>query len=447
MPELQAKESTQQRTQLLHSSKERQKLKVAYTLSRFPKLTETFILYEILALEKLGVQVELFPLLYERQSVVHPEAAKMLKRANFYPFISLSILSAHLHYLRCKPRTYFSVLWQVLRGTFGSLNFFIGAIGIFPKSVKMAYEMEMRGVNHLHAHFCTHPAVAALIVKGLTGIPFSFTAHGSDVHVERRMLDKKIEAARFAVTVSDFNKNVMIEECGEQVGDKIKVVHCGVDPDEFIPNSKQKEDRPLRIICVASFEEVKGHKYLVEAFEILNRKGVEFRCDLIGYGPLKKKVRAQIRKAGLEDKVVVHKPRPRAEIVQMLREAHLKVLPSVRTKRGKREGIPVVLMEAMASALPVVSSRLSGIPELVEHNKTGLLVEPRDVQGLANAILKLVHDRKLRKTMGAAGREKVLREFDLRKNAEELSKLFLSNIDQTPRSENGTHIPRWMDKS
>lgn len=404
------------------------KLKVAYTMSRFPKLTETFILYEILALEKIGVQVELFPLIHEKQSVKHPDAERLEKRAHFHPFISLKILAANLHYMFRKPREYFGTLIEVLTGTSGSLNFFVGALGIFPKCARIAYEMERLGVRHLHAHFANHPAAAALIIHRLTGIPYSFTAHGSDLHVDRTMLDKKIMNSAFTVTISNFNKNVMIEECGDRVRDKVQVVHCGTDVGQFKPNYKKETNRPFQILCVASFEEVKGHQYLVEACKILKERGVDFRCHFVGYGPLRNRVIQQVEQMGLTDEIIVHPPRPRQEIVKMMADVDVKVLPSVPTKQGKREGIPVVLMEAMATELPVVSSRLSGIPELVEDGVAGILVEPRDVNGLADALFKLSRDPELRRRMGAAGREKILREFNLETNAEELARLFLANI-------------------
>ena len=404
------------------------KLKVAYTMSRFPKLTETFILYEVLALEKMGVQVELFPLIHEKQPVKHPEAVRMEKRAHFHPFVSMKILAANFYYMLHKPRKYFGALVEVLTATIGSLNFFVGVIGIFPKCARMAFEMERAGIHHLHAHFANHPAAAALIIHRLTGIPYSFTAHGSDLHVDRTMLAKKILNSAFAITISNFNKNVMIEECGESVRNKVQVVHCGVDVEQFKPNSKMAINRPFQILCVASFEEVKGHQFLVAACKILEERGVDFRCHFVGYGPLRKRVIQQVEDLGLTERFIIHAARPRLEIIKMLSESDVKVLPSVPTKQGKREGIPVVLMEAMASGLPVVSSRLSGIPELVEEGVSGILVEPRDVNGLVEALLNLHRDSELRQRMGAAGRAKVLREFNLEKNAEQLAQLFLANI-------------------
>jgi glycosyltransferase involved in cell wall biosynthesis len=401
-------------------------VKVAYIVSRFPKLTETFVLYELIALEAMGVAVELYPLLRERQRVSHPEAERWTRRAHFHPFVSWPIARAQLHFLRRAPGTYLGLLWEVLRRTWGSANFFVGALGCFPKAVRFAYEMERAGVTHVHAHFCSHPAVAAFVIHRLTGIPYSFTAHGSDLHVERRMLDAKVAAAAFAVTISRFNRRVMLDTCGEAAGARIHVVHCGVDLEAFAepPAERAPGDGPLRILCVASFEEVKGHRHLLDACALLRDRGIAFVCELVGEGPLRREMEERIAQLRLDGHVRVLGGRPRPEVIALYREAELAVLASQPTREGKREGIPVVLMEAMASGLPVVSSRLSGIPELVEDGETGLLVPPADAATLAGALERLARDPALRRRMGAAGRRKVEREFDLRVNTATLLELF-----------------------
>ncbi len=398
--------------------------KVAYIMSRFPKLTETFILYEMIALENGGVSVELFPLLKENQEVHHKEVARLMKKAHFHRFFSLPIFMANVHFLLHKPLVYLRTIFEVLSGTFGSKNFFFGAIGIIPKSVRFAYEMQNLGVEHVHAHFCNHPAVAAFIISKLTGIPFTFTAHGSDLHKDQRMLDKKVAAAATAVTISDYNKEVMVKKCGEAMRNKIKVIHCGIDPALFECHDRSGRTGAFQILCVASYEAVKGHKFLVEACGILAKRGVDFTCHLVGYGPLRAQVEAQIAALGLTKQFVIHGGLPRSEVIKLLEKADVFVLPSVPTPDGKREGIPVVLMEAMSSCLPVISSRLSGIPELVKDGENGFLTEPGDVTAIANALLRFAGNASLRGELGRRGREFIIKEFNLQKNSRQLFHLF-----------------------
>lgn len=401
-------------------------MKIAYIMSRFPKLTETFVIQEIVTMDTLGIPIEIFPLLRERQHIVHPEAEAWARRANFYPFLSLAILRAHAHFAWYNFTGYLQLCVEVFRKTWGSANFFIGAVGIFPKAVRFAYDMRARGVTHVHAHFATHPALAGLIVNRLTGIPFSFTAHGSDLHVERRMLDTKVQAATFAVTVSSFNREVMIAECGEQMRDKVHVIHCGVDPTLFVPRAARGAQHPFHILCVASFEEVKGHRYLLEACRLLRDRGVDFKCHLVGEGPLRLEVQAAIARCGLEQRVRIHGAMSRPQVIQMLAETDVAALASHPTLQGKREGIPVALMEAMACGLPVVSTAISGIPELVDSGNNGLLVPSGNSLALANALQQLGEDAELRGRMGRAARQKILREFNSATTTRELLALIVS---------------------
>jgi glycosyltransferase involved in cell wall biosynthesis len=384
------------------------------------------------------MHVEVFPLLREKQNVEHPEAAAVVARAHYHPFLSWRILAAHWHFLRRSPRVYWKTLFEVFRGTCGSLNFFVGALGIFPKSVRLALEMQSLGVQHLHAHFANHPAVAALIVHCLTGIPFSFTAHGSDLHKDKRMLARKVEAAAFAVTISTFNRDVMLRECGAGARDKIHVVHCGVDSDLFTPaparESQTSTPSGFRILCVASLEEVKGHRYLLEACRLLRQEGLDFRCDLVGDGPQESNLKKQIAQFELGDRVHLLGLQPRPEVLRLLAAADVFCLPSVPTRAGKREGIPVVLMEAMACGLPVVSSRLSGIPELVEDGRTGLLVESGDSRAIADCLYRLAMEPERRRQLGLAGRQRVCAEFDLHVNAGRLGNLFAGSAERDHRS-------------
>jgi colanic acid/amylovoran biosynthesis glycosyltransferase len=428
-----------------------QGLKVAYIMSRFPKLTETFILYEMLALEDLGVQVEIYPLMRARKTTTHPEggsfwkklfdlvslsqgklvmhleAKPMVERANYQPFLSWPIFQAQLRALIQKPRKYLGTLWTLIRSNWGSWNFLIGGLSIFPKSVYFAELIKNEDIHHVHAHFANHPAAAAYIIHEIADIPFSFTAHGADLQVDQHMLAEKVDEALFVVTISQFNKEFILDKCGEHYREKVIVVHCGVDTNIFLPASGSYEsdtDEVLNILCVGTMYEVKGHQYLIEACRFLDERGINFRCHLVGDGPDREELVRQVDEFRLSDKVIFYGQRTRQEIVTMLQGAQIFSLPSVPTNEGRREGIPVVLMEAMACGIPVVASAISGIPELVDNGKNGILVPPRDAHSLANAFERLYLEPGLREDLGDAAREKVLREFNLHKNAATLSQFF-----------------------
>ena len=399
---------------------------VAYVMSRFPRLSETFVFSEILALERRGVPVSIYPLLREKAKVVHPEVDPLVARANFTPFLSVDIVRSNLWWLVRRPKAYLGALHDALVETRKSPNFFVGALGIFPKTAHNARRMEAEGVRHVHCHFANHPALAGLIVHRLTGIPYSFTAHGSDLHVDRTMLDRKVAEASFVATVSHYNRRLILDECGERFADKVHVVRAGVDTRLFAPTAvaPAPEDRGLRVLCIGTLLEVKGQSYLVEACRLLAEQGVDVTCRLIGGGQDRPALERQIAAGGLDDRVILVGPRTRDQIAGELRGTDVLVAPSVPTRQGKREGIPVVLMEAMSCGVAVVASRISGIPELVQDGVSGLLVPPRDAQALAAALRRLHEDAALRRRLGAAARERVREEFDLEHSARELAERF-----------------------
>lgn len=400
---------------------------IAYVMSRFPKISETFVLYEMKALQELGASVEVFPLLRGPAGPRHPEAIPFERAAHFMPLLSPSVVAANVRAFWRAPNVYLGTWWEALSGTMGSSKFFLGALVYFPKCVAFAERMRALGVSHVHAHFANHPALAALIVNRLAGIPFSFTAHGSDLHVDRRMLPQKVAAASFVVAVSEYNRALILEEAGDEHREKVVVIHCGVDPAVFAPESTGPAPaqelgaplglRPLCIVCVASLEEVKGHRFLLTACRSLADRGVPFICHLVGDGPLRAKIEARIERLGLASTVLVHGALPRPDVRRMLRTADVSVLASHPTRSGKREGIPVALMEAMACGLPVVASSLSGIPELVDDGRTGFLVSPGDADAIAERLECLAGAPALRARMGRAAREKVGSSFDLRVGA------------------------------
>jgi glycosyltransferase involved in cell wall biosynthesis len=411
------------------------RFKVAYITSRFPKITETFILFEMLSVEKLGVQIELYPFIRERTNVIHPEAQHFIDKAHYQPLISWSILKSNLYYLNHNPRKYLDIFWKIIRKNWGSFRFFTRALAIFPFAVNLSKLIEEEGVQHIHVHFSSHPAVAGYVIHRLTDIPYSFTAHGTDLHRDRHMLCEKISEAEFVITISEYNKTIILSECGEENEDKVMVIHCGVDTELFKPqieysaySDNRDDNENMKIVCIGTLHEVKGQTYLLKACDALKEKGVNFTCHFVGDGPDWGTLTQQVIKTGLNDQVIFHGRLTRGEIVKLLREADVLVAPSVRTKDGRREGIPVVLMEGMSSGLAVIASDISGIPELIENGKTGLLVPPRDEQSLADALECLYLNKDLRHKLGIAGRLKVIEDFQLDRNASKLVGLFENSV-------------------
>jgi glycosyltransferase involved in cell wall biosynthesis len=404
--------------------------RVAYVVSRFPKLSETFVLYEILAVEAHGVRVDLYPLQRERARTLHPEAHRLVARAHFTPWLSVAIARSQLHYLRRRPLAYLRTLFDLVRCNLGSPRYLAGALAFFPKAVHLARRMAVDRVEHVHAHFASHPAAVAFAIRRLEGIPYSFTAHGSDLHRDQHMLREKVAESAFVVPISEYNRRMILDACVGAHAEKLDVIHCGIDPDVFRPAPRPLRGAgdPLRLVCIGTLHEVKGQAVLIEACRRLAERGIAFRCDLVGDGPDRGALAARATAAGIAAQVRLHGACTRDQVAAIVREADVAVVPSVPTRDGRREGIPVALMEAAASGKPVVASRLSGIPEAIEHGEQGLLFPPGDAQALADALATLASDRGLCRRLGAAARERMLAEFDQRANAGRLAARFRESV-------------------
>jgi glycosyltransferase involved in cell wall biosynthesis len=379
------------------------------------------------AVEDLGVSIELFALIRERDVVVHPEAEPFLRRLRTAPLWRLDTFRAQWYWMRRRPGAYFSVWRDATRGNWRSPRFLLRAWIVVPKAARFAREAEQEHVEHVHAHWATHPALAAYVIGHLIGIPFSFTAHAHDIFVDRTMLEEKLSAASFVAVISSFNREYLVSHYGERSRRNLVVVRCGVDTERFTPEidcSTRREG--FRIVCVGSLQPYKGHRVLIDALARLRDRAVPFECVLVGEGAERAAVEEQIRRLDLADRVSLVGALRSGDVLGTVKTADVVVLSSVVVANGQMEGIPVALMEALACEVPVVASRLSGIPELVVDGETGLLVDAGDADALADAIERLSRDPALRRQLGAAGRARVLAEFSERANAERLVARFAS---------------------
>ena len=397
--------------------------KIAYIMSRFPHLSETFILREMNELERHGWQIALYPLILQKQPVVHAEAERWIPRARYVPFFSAEVLSANARAL-LKPHRYAALWGRTLWENRNCPNFLARAMVLLPKAFQMARLMEQEGITHIHAHYATHPALVAWLIHRLTGISYSITVHAHDIFVRTAMLGTKLRDATFIAAISEFNREYLANLIGPSVRDKTHIIHCGVVPSTYQSRLRlPKEGERFEIINVGSLQPYKGHPYLIQACAILHQRGIRLRCRIIGGGS-QDSLNQMIVQAGLEGIVELMGPQPQHEVARLLSTSHCYVQPSIITPSGKMEGIPVAIMEAMASGLPVVATSISGIPELVRPEQTGYLVPPADPTALADQLAKVYTDPIHANQLAQAGSALVRQEFELSSNVERLATLF-----------------------
>lgn len=399
--------------------------KIAYIVSRFPHLPETFILREMIHLETLGWEIELYPLIIQRQEVIHEEARPWLKRAHVVPWLSVNLLKSNLSKMFRRPRQYFSLLGRVVRENGSSPKFLVRALLLFPRAVWMADEFKKEGIRHIHAHYATHPALVAWLINQLTGITYSVTVHAHDIFVEKPMLATKLHDSVFISAISEFNRKYLADMFGPWVNEKTEIVRCGIEPSYYqMTNQSAVNSKQLEIISVGSLQPYKGHIYLVKACAELMKRGIPFHCRIVGGGDLRHMLEQAIQENHLEGRVELMGPRKQDEVSQLLQTANCYVQPSVVTHTGKMEGIPVALMEAMASRIPVVATSISGVPELVHPGETGWLVPPEDVDALADALSEIYRNPVEADRRADLGQKWVLEEFELSSNVRKLASLF-----------------------
>ncbi len=398
---------------------------VLYIVSRFPAVTETFVVNEWLALSG-RFRMRLVALRRSREATLHPETRRVMPSVRFAGGLRPGTVAAHLAWIVRRPRTYLSLLAAVVRGglRFSPLEAAKETV-VFWQAVGVARTAARDGVDHVHAHFASHPATAAWIVHRLTGIPFSFTAHANDLFVAPVLLDRKVADARFVVAISEYNRRILHERSPS--ARRLEVVHCGVDGELHAWRDPGGRDRD-RVVCVASLFPKKGHVHLIDALALLAERRPAIALELVGDGPERDRILRRARERGVAERVSLLGARSSEEVRATLAGAGVFVLPSVRLPSGRMEGIPVALMEAMAGGVPVVATRLSGIPELVEDRVTGLLAEPADPRGLAAAMARVLDDDGLAGALALGARERVVRSFSLTREADRLGDLFAESI-------------------
>lgn len=388
---------------------------VGYVLNKFPVLSETFVLNELLALEARGVPLHIFALERPNDPRFHDGLSKLKARVSYVPgYLEPDRLLAHHRRLaRRAPRRYLGTLAAAARRP--------ATLSRFLQAGYVANEARRLRLTHLHAHFANRATTVASLAAKAAGIPFSFTAHAVDIYrsdVNAKLLEDKIADAKFVVTVSDYNKSHLAGYANGSAG-KIVRIYNGIDLSRFTPVGAAHREPPT-IVTVARLVEKKGHKVLIEACRLLHERGVPFRSWIIGKGMLRSPLERQIRQAGLDEQVRLLGPLNQLEVLECYRQADILALPCLVAADGNRDGLPVSIVEALACGLPVVTTRMDGITEAVRDRHNGLLVPSGDAGSLADALEALIGDPELRDRLAANTRLSVEFLFDLNRSVAEL---------------------------
>ena len=403
---------------------------IAYTVQKFPGLTITFIYREILALRARGMEIAVFSTWRPRRGELSQEAVDLMDSTFYiFPLNVPRFLKAHLYYLFTHPLKYIGTLLFLWRQPVREAKVRFRLLCHFAEAACLAKEMEDRNVRHIHGGFASNPATLALIVSRITGISFSFAAHANGIFADPILLREKLATAKFIIASTRYNKEYLTAQFPDIASDKIRVIYHGISLQDFQPGREERGGLPV-ILSVAQFREKKGLSFLVEACRILKSQGQQFECHIVGDGIQRGYLEALIEMYGLQDTVKLDGIIFQEKLRDYYRRADVLALPSVVASDGDRDGIPVTLIEAMASGCPVVSTFVSGIPELVEDGRTGLLVPPGDAAALARALETLLRDKNLRRKMGQASRDKVVAQFDIESSATRVSDLFAEELGE-----------------
>jgi glycosyltransferase involved in cell wall biosynthesis len=401
---------------------------VAYLTGRYPATSHSFIAREVAALRERGVEIRTFSI-WAADPRALPSEQDRLEAERTYALLPLRLwpaARAHMRGWRAAPSAYLRTLVRALRlGRPGVRGRFLGA-SWFVEAIILWDALRRDRIRHVHVHLNgTAPSVALVLtsfgnqVDGDAPWSWSMTVHGSsefyDVMGER--LADKVRSARLVICVSDFTRSQLMGQVTERYWDKLRVIRCGVDPGEFAPRRTDTAG-DFAVVTVARLTQGKGHGVLLHAVRELGDRGIAVQLTLVGDGPKRPELEQLARELGIESAIAFVGAVGREHVHEHYRAADAFCLPSFH------EGVPIVLMEAMALELPVVATDVMGVRELVEHERNGLLIRPGRSDLLADAVERLIVDPDWRRRLGAAGRETVQQRFDIRRSAAEIHAVF-----------------------
>jgi len=401
--------------------------RIAYLAPELPSLSATFVFNEILALEKLGVEVHTYSV-HKPKSKAHGQRAEQMAAQTpfLYEQSFASAIKALIINVLTHRRSSFKALMQltgdVIKTGIISTNSF-KLMYQFLRGAWLARDLRKKNIEHLHIHFTHVPTQIGMYAAALAGVPFSFTAHANDIFERPLLIKEKIRRAKKAVSISEFNIKLMERKGGDV--SKIEIVRCGVDSSLPVREKTVKAiSAPLKIGTLGRLVEKKGVDILIEAGRLLKEKNIKFVIEIAGGGPLQDQLEKQAAESGLTNEVQFLGAIPHSEVFNWMQTLDVFVLAAKKDVNGDMDGIPVVLMEAMNQGIPVISTDLSGIPELVQHLKTGLTAKSGDARDLAHKLIYLHNMPQLQSKLTTEAKKRIREEFDQQLNAKRLLNIF-----------------------
>lgn len=402
-------------------------MKIAYFTAHAPFGTdETFVLEEMMAVVETGTKILIIPRDPPKR-LFHAKGKQLSQYSVWLPLINCSIVFSFLKALVTKPRLF--VLLRTMGRNSRSLSIFIKNLAVTPKAVHVAALLKKENVEYIHVHWGSTTATMAWFASEITGIPWCMTLHRWDI-AENNMLRLKVDKANFVRCIAEDGLKEVLRITGDNYKNKVYVLYMGVQFPQLHSSSPNKERTHFVVACPANFVEKKGHKYLIEAFDILRNKGIEnFRCLVIGDGALENDIRKQISENNLDEFFSLTGRLPHEKLMEMYADNEIDavVLPSITTSDNEREGIPVALMEAMSYGIPVISTDNGGISELLADS-SGMMIKEKDSLALSEAIESLIKNKGLAKETALKGRQKINEDFNLHKNVDRLLKLMKEGL-------------------
>jgi colanic acid/amylovoran biosynthesis glycosyltransferase len=392
---------------------------VAYLVWRFPLLTETFVVRELNAVaDRVAFPIELFALRPGRGRIVHSAARSWLPAMQ-----TASISRGCLELLRLtvtRPRVVARVVRVLVHDYAREPRDLVRALAVVVLAASFVPAIRRGRVAHIHAHFATQPAEAAWALAAFTEATYSVTAHAYDLFMNTRGLDRRISGARFVACISEYNRRFLKARLNG--GAEYPLVHCGVPTTELRRPPHAPDAQSTRLIMVSSFQPKKGHAVLLKALRGSSALQ-SIRLDLVGTGPLEPAIRSLVVATGLDDRVTFHGDQSEDAVRRMVADSDVLVQPSVVAPDGDMDGIPNTLIEAMALGIPVVTTSVSGIPELVTDGVTGVVVRPGDPKELAAGLQRVIDEPEAARKRAAAGLARVGAEFEIAQSAATMASL------------------------